>query len=300
MPRTTDRVPAGAVALVAAALLAGSPSGGAAPAGPRVASINACTDQLLLRLADRTQIATVSHYATDPGFSYMAGAASGVPVNHGHAEEVLAHDPDLVLSGPYTKHQTVDRLETLGYPVVTLKGPEDFAGIRANIRRTARLVGHPGRGRRLVQHMDATLAYIRERIPPPGERMSALVLRPNGVTVGKGSLLDSIIRRAGLRNAGRSLGAGVYAEVPLERLVWSAPDVLIMASMSEAPPSRAQGVLHHPVFTALDTSRQPVWLPGRLWSCGGWFTAEAVARLAAHAYGIRVPDNPGRRAHGSG
>ena len=261
---------------------------GQAAETPRVASINACTDQLALKLANPGQVVTVSEYGRSPAFSYMAEEARDYPVNHGYAEEVLAHDPDLVLAGPYTNQATMDRLEALGYRVVTVPSPDTFPGIRDNLRKVAELLGHPERGERLIAGMDRTLEAVAQRLPPPGERIRALALRPNGVTVGKGSLLDTIMAKAGLRNVGRELGAGSYSEVPLEHLVDTQPDMLILAAFAASQPSLAQGVMHHPVFAALDTERPPMWLPGRLWSCGGWFNAEAVAQLAEHAYGIRI------------
>ncbi len=299
MAPAADRPVGGAGALavaVLAAVLAGPAFGkGAETEGmeelPRVASINACTDQLVLKLADRHQIATVSRYARDTAFSYMAHAAQGHPVNDGHAEEVLARDPDLVVSGPYTNRETSHRLEALGYRVVTLPSPDTFAGIRENLRRMAELLGHPDRGERLIERMDRVLDAVSERLPPEDRRLRALALRPNGVTVGQGSLLDTLMEAAGLRNVGRELGAGSYRELPLEHLVRTGPDLLIQAAFAEAEPSLAQGVLQHPVFAALETERPRMWLPGRLWSCGGWFNAQAVARMAEHAYGIRVPDD---------
>ncbi|HKL77841.1 MAG TPA: ABC transporter substrate-binding protein [Gammaproteobacteria bacterium] len=255
---------------------------------PRVASINACTDQLVLKLADPEQVLTVSEYASSPSFSYMAQQARDYPVNHGYAEEVLAHDPDLVISGPYTNRETTQRLEAFGYRVVTLDSPDTFPGVRENLRRMAKLLGHPERGERLIARMDRTLEAVAERLPPETERLRTLALRPNGVTVGKGSLLDTVMQAAGLRNLGRELGAGSYREVPLEHLVRTQPDMLILAAFADSQPSLAQGILHHPVFDALETRRGPIWLPGRLWTCGGWFNAEAVARLAEHAYGIEI------------
>ncbi|MEF8793183.1 ABC transporter substrate-binding protein [Thiohalorhabdus sp.] len=255
---------------------------------PRVVSINACTDQLVLKLADPDQIASVSEYAGSPSFSVMAEVAKAYPKNQGHAEEVLVHDPDLVISGPYTNRATANRLEALGYRVVTLDSPDTFPGIRDNLRRMGRLLGHPERAQRLIERMDRILAAVAAELPPENRRLRALALRPNGVTVGKGSLLDTVMQAAGLRNVGRELGAGSYRELPLEHLVATQPDLLVLASSDTAQPSLAQGVMHHPVFDALESRREPVWLPGRLWTCGGWFNAEAVARLAEHAYGIRV------------
>lgn len=262
----------------------------AVAAGPKVASINACTDQLVLGLADPGQVLTVSEYATSPSLSYMAEAARGYSVNHGHAEEVLAFDPDLVVSGPYTNRETTRRLESFGYRVVTLPSPDTFAGVRDNLRRMAKLLGHPQRGERLVAEMDRLLEGVAERLPPEGERLRALALRPNGVTVGEGSLLDTVMRAAGLKNVGRELEAGSYREVPLEHLVRTQPDMIVLGAFAASQPSLAQGVLRHPVFSALEARRPRMWLPGRLWTCGGWFNAEAVARLAENAYGIRAPE----------
>src|SRR5260370_39386923 len=41
-------------------------------AGPRVASLNLCADQLILLLADRSDIASLSPLAFDPDLSYLA------------------------------------------------------------------------------------------------------------------------------------------------------------------------------------------------------------------------------------
>lgn len=282
------------VAALAAAVLLGMPAGVAGAADrPTVVSINACTDQLVLGLADPEQIASVSNRARSPAFSYMSEEAAAYSVNHGHAEEVLAQDPDLVVSGPYTKRETRERLDDLGYRVVTLDSPKDFPAIRDNIRRMAELLGHPERGERLVAGMDRTLEAVSERLPPPEERLRTLAVRPNGVTVGEGALLDTLIQAAGLRNVGREVGAGSYKEFPLEHLVSTRPDFLILAGFADAEPSLAQGVMQHPVFASLETRRPRMWLPGRLWNCGGWFNAKAVARLAEHAYGIQVSD-PGK------
>ena len=68
------RLLCGALALLgaSAALQAGS--------GGRIVSINLCTDQLLLLLAPRSRIASVSHLAANPLYSAYADRAGGLPV----------------------------------------------------------------------------------------------------------------------------------------------------------------------------------------------------------------------------
>ena len=66
---------------------------------PRIASINVCTDQLLMALADPAQILGLSPYARDPSLSWDAAKASQFPKLSGTAEDVLVLKPDLVVAG---------------------------------------------------------------------------------------------------------------------------------------------------------------------------------------------------------
>src|SRR5215813_14877630 len=68
----------------------------------RIVSMNLCTDELVLRLADRGNISSVTWQARDRDNSNVADLARDVPINHGLAEEILPLNPDLVLAGIYT------------------------------------------------------------------------------------------------------------------------------------------------------------------------------------------------------
>ena len=59
-------------------------------------------DELLLRLADPRNVASVTWLARDPGSSNVADLAAEIPVNHGLAEEIIPLQPDLVIAGIYT------------------------------------------------------------------------------------------------------------------------------------------------------------------------------------------------------
>ena len=76
----------------------------------RVVSINLCTDQLAMLIADKDQLLSVSAIARDPQSSAMVKEAEGFPVNHGQAEEIFLQKPDLVLAGVYTTRATVGLL----------------------------------------------------------------------------------------------------------------------------------------------------------------------------------------------
>ncbi len=97
-------------------------------AGPaqRIVSLNLCTDELLLRLADPARIASVTWLSRNPPARTWRTSRQRVPVNHGLAEQVVAADPDLVLAGTFTTRIAVGMLKRTPIP-------------RGRVRRAAQL-----------------------------------------------------------------------------------------------------------------------------------------------------------------
>ncbi len=268
------------VLALVAALFAAAAAQAADPAGGprRIVSINMCMDELVLRLADRDAIASITWLSQDPRNANMADVAKGLPVNNGLAEEALSYRPDVVLAGAFTERSTVALLEQVGARIVEFPVPETLEGVRRQIREVAALIGEPERGEALVADIDRRLARISvdaNRAP-----LSAIILRPNGYTVGPGSLVDEILRRAGMVNLAARLDVGAYQQIPLERLAMLDADVLIVDSEGFAEPSLATAALSHPIVAALARRLKVVTLPSRLWTCPGPGVVEAVQRLA--------------------
>ena len=271
-----------AAALLAVAIAASCAS--AEPARPqRIVSINLCADELLLRLADRRRIASVTRLARDADNSNVAELAAGLPLNHGLAEEVMAMRPDIVLAGVYSPQNTIDILRRLGVNVVEFDVPNSLDDVRAEIRRLAAAIGEQDRGEELVREFDARFATLaREAHRPP---LRAVVLRPNGITAGKGSLVEDVMRRAGLENLAARLDAGNYLQIPLEGVALQGADVMIVDGESNGAPSLATETLNHPVVAALGRRVRVVSMPARLWTCGGPNLVDAAERLIAATRG---------------
>ena len=245
-------------------------------AGPRVASMNLCADELVLRLADREQIASVSFLALEARISTVADLAATVPINHGQAEDVVVQRPDLVIAGKYTTRTTVALLRRLGLPVAELDVPVTFEAVQAQIREVAAHLGQAARGEAMVDDIDRRLAAVR----PAAGRIRALVLSPNGVTAGPGSLVDTLLVRAGLVNLGRDPALAGYTSLPLEMILNLKPDLLIMDMEPLPAPSLAHQVLRHPALRDLPFRMAVVGVPNRLWTCAGPAMVEAVEILA--------------------
>lgn len=245
----------------------------------RIVSLNMCTDELVLRLADAKRIASVTWLSQDPRNANMAEAARRVPANHGLVEQVLALKPDLVVAGAYTTRATVGLLKRVGTSPREFGVPRNLAEMRAQIREMAALLGEETRGEALIADIDTRLEALgaRRRARP----LRAVVLRPNGFTVGRGSLVDEILTRAGLVNIAAKLGIESYGQIPLETVALAGAEVLVLNDTPDGPPSLAHEVLHHPVIARLSGRLRLVALPSRLWTCSGPSVIDAIELLVA-------------------
>lgn len=258
-------------------------SGAAMPAAlaverpARIVSLNMCTDELVLRLADPARIASVTWLSQDPRNANMAEVARRVPANHGLAEEVLGFRPDLVVAGTYTTRATVSLLGRVGVGVREFGVPRNLAEMKTQITEMADLLGEPARGQALLAGIEQRLqALAARRVERP---LRAIVLRPSGFTVGRGSLVDEILTRAGLVNIAAELGVESYGQIALETVALGGAEILILNETPDGPPSLAHEILHHPVIDRLGDRLKLVALPSRLWTCAGPSVLDAIELL---------------------
>ena len=243
----------------------------------RVVSMNLCTDQLLLLIAQRNQIASVSYLARDPMISHLANQAQGIPINHGLAEEILPLEPDLVLVSSHTIRPTIVLIQKLGIKVLILKLAEGFEDIRQNMRLVGNALGESAKVNLMVSKFDKALTTpVRPRDLP-----TTIILRPGNMTMGKGSLSDNILRSAGLRNLSAELGVGKSGRLTLEQVVAAQPDLFVLAEFSPSQPSLAHLTLRHPALgmnqpNANGNEPHLVDLPAHLWNCGGPQVLKAI------------------------
>lgn len=246
---------------------------GAAPPPPkRIVSLNTCADQYVLALADPGQIAALSPYGHDPELSAAVAEARRFRTLKRPAEEVLAIRPDLLIGFPDGAGGVVGappgQWRKLG-----LNSADSFAAIRAQIRQVAAAVGHPGRGETLIAHMERDLAAL----PRARRGGVAAYYQRRGYMTGTGTLVDELIRRAGLTNLAARLGKPALAQVPLEEMIAARPDWLIVEAGSEAVVDQGTEMLQHPVLRSIPRIKVP-----QAWTvCGGPAYTEAARSIVA-------------------
>ena len=267
----------GAFVLLAFVLLASPTSAASQPS--RIVSLSVCTDQLVLALADKSRIRGLSFLAVDPLNSAAATQAVGVPLVHASAEEVLRLDADLVVIDAYSSPAMVAILRQLGRTVLRVPYVTQFGELDAAITSVAEAVGESARGQDLIAGIAARLESVANA--RGGVRPTALVYQVNGFAAGKGSLADAVLTAAGFRNLAGEMGLAGDGAMPLETLLQSPPDLIILDTAPNQYRSVVADNLRHPALRKLMERVASLRIAAPLWLCAGPRTIEAVEQLAA-------------------
>lgn len=250
----------------------------------RIASLNLCTDSMLFELADRRQIVSVTSLSRDEELSHYSGIARTLPVNRGLAEEIIALEPDLVLTGSYTAAGTSALLSRLGYRVMTFQPALNLLEFRTSFLRLADAIGARKKALRMLAEMEQNIAAIQR--PASALWPRAIIYRPNGFSPGQRSLADEMLKAAGITNLAEEFGIEFGGFVPLEQLVTAEPDVIILADRAKHFPALADQILAHPalhlngVRPNVESPPLSIKMSEKYWACGGTFIAAAATRLA--------------------
>jgi iron complex transport system substrate-binding protein len=271
------------------------PSHTAQAASPAtVVSMNLCTDQLLVALADPSQIAALSRFSRYADMSFVASHASRWPVLKSGAEQILEMAPDLVLAGAFSGGATRRFLQSKGVRVETFVPPRNLAEARAEIERAARLLGRESQGRRLLSEIDAAIGSASNSVRPETSptavhpRPRTFALERRGFVSGRQTLLSDLMQRTGLDNAALELSVTSIARVSIESIVKAQPDALIVESLGPASTDQGAAFLRHPALSSLVPSSRHIAVPAAELTCAGPALPGLISRLAREAARIRA------------
>jgi iron complex transport system substrate-binding protein len=246
---------------------------------PRIASINLCTDQLLMTLADPPQILGLSPYARDPARSWAAAQANSFPRLSGTAEDVLMLQPDVVVAGRFTKLATRELLKDKGIRVVEFDAARSLDDVKKQIRLMGEVTRHPDRASAEIDRLDAAIAHVRELAARKPYRVLAVSRR--GWISGGDSLTSSLLANAGLFNAAGDLGIKSGRFASLETIVDLKPDFILVSDGSGFAEDEGSAFLLHPALQRFYPAAKRIVIPERLTVCGGPMLSEAMDRLAS-------------------
>lgn len=227
----------------------------------RIVSLDLCTDWMLVRHADRAQVRALSPLHRQYPVAWIDAQW---PVHDGTLEQLVSLRPDLVMVGQYNATLLRARLQALGVRVEVLPLPQSLADIRQYEQRVLSLLGKP-------------LSLASDEPPVDGlsrPRPRLLLLGPNGIGTGRGTMEDDILTRAGWDNDVQAQG---YVQLDLERIATHPPDAVLWA----APSSRALAnrFAEHPVLKRVIPSSRWLTTDYWRWQCPGPWTWDLIRQL---------------------
>jgi iron complex transport system substrate-binding protein len=251
--------------VLAASLLALEPAGAAAPA--RVASLNLCTDELLLVLAAPEQIVSVTHLAHKPAETGLWRQGRRYPSNDGSLVSVVALKPSLLVTMGGGARDRASIAERLRMRVLDLPFPQSIADVKRSIGTLAAALGRGGAGNRLIGQIEALEQSA------PRRRHDAIWLGGGGRSVAPDGLSAQWMRLAGLKQR-RLTGE----RASLEELLVRPPHILLRSDYRSGQYSAEQRWLSHPLARRPRRSRT-LTTDGRPWTCMGPSMVAEVLRL---------------------
>lgn len=239
----------------------------------RIASLDFCADQYVLRLADRDQIAAISRYAEGED-SYERTRAAGIAQIRPTLEEMAPLRPDLVVRTFGGGPQIEQALARRHVSIVNVGWIETIGDVIDAVRRVSAALGQSARGERFARALEIRRRALAVR-RIPGVR--ALYLTPGGVTAGRGTMVDEIFREAGVENIEQGRG---WRPAPLERLVRDRPLRLVLSFFDFAATRQdAWSAARHPLMRRILAETPSVTWPAAWTACAHWGALDAAEAL---------------------
>lgn len=238
-----------------------------ASAAVRAASLNLCTDELLLTLAGPAQVVSVTHLSQQQAESPLWRQARRYPRNDGTLLDVVPRRPTIVFTMGGQGHDRAAIARRLGIRVISLPFPQSVDDVIRSVRTVADVLGRPQAGDALARQM----ASLQAGRPP--RALDTLYLSGGGLTAGSTGLAADWMRLAGLRQ--RAIRGD---RVSLEQLLVAPPAVLLKSSYRSGEYSSDQRWLSHPLARNVRAGRT-LATDGRRWTCMGPLLVPEILRL---------------------
>lgn len=238
----------------------------AASVALRAASLNLCTDEYLLLLAQPRQIVGVSYLARDPRETILWRQARRFPGNRGSIEDVLPLRPNLLLTSGGGGRATGLLAGRAGIRAIEVSYASNLDGVAANLRLVASALGNP----RAADPWLERLAALRRHAPTRSE--DAIWISGGGFSLAPDSLGAQWLSLAGFQQ--RALPGG---RATLETLLTAPPKALIKSDYRSGEMSGGNRWLDHPIVR--HAGARQISTDGRPWTCLGPLMIPEIERL---------------------
>ncbi|TLM73992.1 ABC transporter substrate-binding protein [Microbulbifer harenosus] len=250
-----------------------------APAAERIASLNLCLDQILLRWVPPQRIVSVTWLSAEAQYR-NAPIPEHVALNRAQAEELIPLQPDLVLAGQFGAQRAAARLEEMGFRVVRIPDAYTLEQLQTQLGALEQALGPLPPLRARQQQLAELLAPARQKNPQAADvkHPTALILSANNITYGSGMLEHQLLTRAGFINLAAEQGIDQLGRVSLEQVIALQPDLLVFYGGAQDF-AIAHLAERHPVLKRYIDSGRSYRLPEALGYCPALAAVDALEQL---------------------
>ena len=228
----------------------------------RIASLNLCTDELLLSLADPDQIISLTWLAREESLSTSFEPARRYHQNNGRASDVIPLNPDLVFLSEFSPANTSDLFEAVGIESVVVPEPRTTRQLMANIRAMSAAIDQVKKGEELISLFSSRLKSIAEH--KNRQKISALLVSPGIASFGSRAVKIEILKMLNIQVLNQEKPSLANRYLSIEELTRSSPAFVIIDKYSGDYPSMSEEILSHPL---IQSSLNTIDVEAKDWLC---------------------------------
>jgi iron complex transport system substrate-binding protein len=213
----------------------------------KIISLAPSNTELLFALGLGDKIVGVDDYS-----NYPEGAKTKEKIgsySKTNLEKVASLSPDMILAAGITSKDLLTALESRNLTVVVFN-PSNLDGVAANMKLLGQIGGVPEKADVAVAEFNKKLEEVAAKVKTASAKPKIFYeLDPTGFTVGPGSFIDDMIKRAGGQNIVTD-GTNPYPQLNQEVVVTSNPDVIIVGDDSGGE-SSPEKILARPAWQTI-------------------------------------------------
>lgn len=247
---------------------------------PSIVSLDFCSDQFVLYLADKEQITAVSKAAEDI-HSFYRERAQDIPKSNSTIEEVIMLNPDVVIQTYSSAAHMAEMTERTGISLIATEYGSDPDTVYKNMAMLGKVVGQEERAVEFNQNYERRLKEIKAK---PQSKLTVAYITPSGTTAGVGTSVDDIIKLSGFESYAAVHNFNGWLSLPVENLVMDPPDIFITGYFEEGAVTQSSWSLaRHDYLFKMMKNIPTINIPSSYMSCNGLFIVDAAERIRAGA-----------------
>ena len=243
---------------------------------PRIVSLDLCSDQIVLILADQNQVAAIST-AADDVYSFYREKAVFFPKTRGKIEEIIMLEPDVVMQTYSTTMNMGKMTKRIGASLIELNYSNEPEILYKNIKMAGKVLGQNDRASQFNKRYANRINKIKNQ---PRSKLKIAYVTPSGVTAGIGTSVNDIIKLSGFESYAATHNFKGWLNLPIENLIMDPPDIFITGYFEDKAVTQSNWSLaRHNSLIKMMKNIPTVNIPSSYLSCNGLFIVDAAEHI---------------------